>query len=378
MTADGSVLACGYLTTTAGGAIEQANDRVLAMTGYGRAEILGRRVTELLTAGGRMYYDTHLAPILQVEGRVDAVALDLLRADGDRVPVLLNAVTDRGADGGPCVHVALFEAADRRSYERELLAEEQRARASERRAIELARTLQATLIPPDPPSISGLDVATAYRPAGDGDEVGGDFFDVFEALLDEWYVIAGDVSGKGVDAAIVSSRARRALRERALRHPDPGALLRAVNAELHAERVARYCTVVAVRLTRRGEGWIAEVATAGHPHPLLVRDGQVRPVGRPGSLIGALPDAHVETVPVELLPGDLLLLHTDGVTEGRRGEVFYGEERLAEQLQRTGAAGPAAAVASLLDAVVGFQDGWPRDDIVLVGLGVPPAGAGGS
>lgn len=373
-----ALLACGYLTAAPDGTIEHVNERLLAMTGYGRDEVLAhRRFTDLLSPGARIFYDTHLAPLLRVEGRAKEIAVDVVRRDGTRLPVLVNAVAERGDDGELLrLHVAVFDASDRRSYERELLAATRRAEASEARAVELARTLQATLVPPQPPTIAGLDVATAYRPAGDGHEVGGDFFDVFETTIDEWYVIAGDVSGKGVGAAVVASRTRRALRELALRHGAPSDLLHAVNAELHGEHVVRYCTVVVTRLTRNAAGWRVEVSTGGHPHPLLLRGPDVRSIGRPGSLIGALPEAHFETVVVDLAAGDVLLLFTDGVTEGRRGHEFYGDDRLAGLLRSTGPADAAEVVRGVLADVMAFQDDRPRDDIVVVGVGVPARAAG--
>ena len=82
----------------------------------------------------------------------------------------------------------------------------------------LARTLQQTLIPPALPHDPGLDVAAVYRPAGDGDEIGGDFYDVFQIGVDDWVVAVGDVQGKGVDAAVVTALARYTIRAAAVEH----------------------------------------------------------------------------------------------------------------------------------------------------------------
>ncbi len=102
----------------------------------------------------------------------------------------------------------MFDATERRSYERELLAAKRRAEESEVHASLLSRTLQQTLIPPEIPHIPGLDVAAVYRPAGDGEEIGGDFYDVFQIGVDDWMVAIGDVQGKGANAAVVTALAR--------------------------------------------------------------------------------------------------------------------------------------------------------------------------
>jgi phosphoserine phosphatase RsbU/P len=361
--------ACGYLVTTIDGTILEANAVFAAMTGHAPGELTGRRFVELLGPGGRIFHETHFAPLLHAEGRAQEIAFDLVRPDGVRVPTLLNAVVDRG--GGPEARIAMavFDASARRSYEHELLLAKQRAEASEARATALARTLQQTLIPPDPPLIPGLRLAAAYRPAGDGAEVGGDFFEVFESRTEEWVAIVGDVSGKGVEAAVVTAAARRAFREAALRAAHPSDLLHAANRSLRAQRSERNCTAAIVHLRPGGDTWLATVATGGHPHPLLVRDGTASTIGRPGSLVGALDAVRFHDVALELARGDVLLLYTDGVTEGRGDGRFYGDERL----HRVAAEHRTAAeiVDAVLTDVVEFQGGRTSDDVVLLAVEVP-------
>ena len=193
---------CGYLTTTSDGLIAKVNQTFLTLTGYEQGDLIGRRrFVDLLTGGGRIYHETHYAPMLQMQGRAREIALDLVCSDGRRLPVLVNSVLERDSSGLPMViRTAVFDATQRREYERELLRAKQRAEASEARARTLAQTLQQSFIPPARPQIPGLVLAGAYRPAGDGAEIGGDFYDVFEVSASDWCVVIGDVCGKGVEA----------------------------------------------------------------------------------------------------------------------------------------------------------------------------------
>ncbi len=192
------------------GRILKANRTLL--TWLGRAPdwtITGHPFTDLMTPGSRIFHETHYQPLLHVQGHVKEIALDLVRADGSVLPVLVNSVLERTRSGAPgTTRIAVFDATERRHYEEELLAAKRRAEESEQHSAQLARTLQETLMPPRSPHIDGMDVATVYRPAGDGHEIGGDFYDVFQLAGDDWVVTLGDVSGKGVAAAVVATLAR--------------------------------------------------------------------------------------------------------------------------------------------------------------------------
>jgi sigma-B regulation protein RsbU (phosphoserine phosphatase) len=364
---------CGYLTTTPDGTVVKANATFSALTGYEREELIGRRTfSELLTAGGRIYHETHFAPLLRMHGQVAEVAFEVVRADGERIPVLVNAVLETDADGAPrLIRVAVFDATHRRAYERELLIAKQRAERSEERAQALARTLQSTLIPPSPPSLPGLDVSAAYRPAGDGEEVGGDFYDIFQIASGDWVVAIGDVCGKGVEAAVVTALVRYSVRALSVQQELPSAVLHALNDILIVQGTDRFCTVVLVRLRLDEDGWLATFASGGHPLPLHISAaGDVRPVGEPGSLIGVLSSITAQDSEVRLVPGDVLVMYTDGVTEGRHGAEFYGDERLiAAARTHRETSRPAERI---LGDVLDFQAGTARDDIAVVAVRVPP------
>jgi sigma-B regulation protein RsbU (phosphoserine phosphatase) len=361
---------CGYLTTSSDGTIRKANTTFLQMTGYSATELLDvRRFVDLLTIGGRIYHETHYAPLLHMTGTAREIALDVVHRDGHTLPVLVNAVADNSADGTTDrIRVAVFDATNRRAYERELLRAKEQAESSEARARALARTLQQTLIPPSPPAIPHLDVAAEYRPAGDGTEVGGDVYDVFRVGADEWIVTVGDVCGKGAAAAVITALARYTLRTAAMDHPSPAETLARLNEVMLADPVDRFCTVVLARLRRRDGGWSGLLSSAGHPLPLRRSvDGRIECVGGQGMLLGVLPEAQLQDVPFALAPGESLVLYTDGLPEGRRGDEFYGDERMHAVVGRPHPSAGALAAALLAD-VLEFQQGRPRDDLAVVVL----------
>jgi sigma-B regulation protein RsbU (phosphoserine phosphatase) len=365
---------CGYLTTTPDGVIAKVNRTFMTLSGYAEDDLVGRRrFVDLLTAGGRIYHETHFSPMLRMQGTAREIAFELVCADGRRLPVLVNSVLARdSADAAVAVHTAVFDASQRREYERELLRAKQQAEASEDRARLLSHTLQQSFIPPSHPQIPGLDLATAYRPAGKGAEIGGDFFDVFEIGPDDWCLLIGDVCGKGIEAALVTALARHTIRAAAVRQPEPSAMLNTLNEVLLHHETDRFCTVALARLRRDGDGWNVTVSCGGHPLPLLVGPGSAPvAVGQPGSLVGIFASPRFHDSQVELQPGQAIVVYTDGVTEARGADrELFGEARIADSLER--AAGSATAlVDGLLDEVISFQIGKPTDDLAIVAVARP-------
>jgi sigma-B regulation protein RsbU (phosphoserine phosphatase) len=369
---------CGYLSTTLDGTIVKVNATFLRWTGFAAADLVGSRTfAELLTVGGRIFHETHYAPLLRMQGRVREIAVDVVCADGRRLPVLVNSVVARADATRPAlIRTALFDATERRQYEHELVEARRRAEESEARVQLLATTLQESLLPPAPPAIPGLEVATAYRPAGTGTEIGGDFSDVFEVPSGAWAVLVGDVRGKGVEAATVASLARHTLRAAAMRTALPRVALQTLHQALEREATERFCTAVFARVRRVSPGrFRLVVASGGHPLPLLASaDGRVSPIGRHGTLLGVVDVPTLEDTAVDLHPGDVVVFYTDGVPEGRRGREFYGEERLAELVRARRATGAAGVAEAVVEDVLAFQEGVPRDDIAIVALAVPQAG----
>jgi phosphoserine phosphatase RsbU/P len=363
---------CGYLSALPDGRIVRINQTLLDWLGHRREDLVGlRRFADLLTAGGRIYHETHYAPLLAMQGSAREIALDLVRADGTRLPVLVNSVAVTTRDGARVIRTSVFDATDRRSYERELVRARERAEASEARARLLARTLQASLMPPSIPAIPGLDVAAAYRPAGRGDEVGGDFYDVFQTGPGTWGVVLGDVCGKGPQAAAVTALCRYAVRAAAMGSSSPAEVLSTLNATLLGHEADRFATVVylAVRPSARGAEVVA--ASGGHPLPLLLSGAEVAPIGAPGDLLGILEAVELHDVALDLGPGDRLLCFTDGLTEARRGDEQLGDERLTDIVSGHAPRSAPDLVAAVVEDVLAFSDGQPKDDMAAVLLGVP-------
>jgi phosphoserine phosphatase RsbU/P len=248
------------------------------------------------------------------------------------------------------------------------------ARAAERAA--LARTLQESLLPPRLPVIPGLQVAARYVAGGTGAEVLGDFYDVFPSVRGSWGVVVGDVCGKGVPAAKSTALARYTLRAEAHRETRPRLILAALNQALLEWLTddPRFLTAIyaTVRPTRAGAS--VQISSGGHPLGLVHRaDGRVQALGRPGTLLGILPDPGLHDSRGLLRAGDSLVLFTDGITEarGQAGHGIYGEDRLRGVLAGLGDL-PAARIADAIQqAALDYGGGASSDDTVTLVLKVP-------
>ena len=239
----------------------------------------------------------------------------------------------------------------------------------------IARTLQDSLLPSELPDIPGIEAAARFRPTGEGNEVGGDFYDLFESGRRGWTVVMGDVCGKGPDAAAVTALARYTLRAAAMRERLPSRSLHILNEALLRQRHdRRFCTVAYAYLEKSEDGARVACASGGHPLPLLVRvDGTVEPVGAPGTLLGVLPDPRFEDRSVTLGPGDALVLYTDGVIEARSSDGVDGmldEAGLARLLTACAGLGADAIATRVEEAAFAASGGTPRDDIAVLVLRV--------
>jgi PAS domain S-box-containing protein len=286
-----------------------------------------------------------------------ALPLTLRRRDGGLVDLEVGGVR-LNIEGRRQLVVVVRDVTERRRAEAErekLLAERDH----------VARTLQQSLLPRALPAVPGVELAARYLAAGEGNEVGGDFYDCYATGGGDWALVVGDVCGKGAEAAALTALARYTLRAASQHTRRPRAVLTELNEALLRDRQDyRFCTVVYVSLTPRDDRVSACVAAAGHPLPLVLRaEGDIETVGSPGSLLGIVDTPELVEERVELMPGDALVLYTDGVTEADRAA---GPERLAAVLE--GCRGvDAAAIAAAVEAdALAAHGGLARDDVAVV------------
>ncbi len=237
-----------------------------------------------------------------------------------------------------------------------------------------ALTLQRALLPPSLPEPEGLLFAAGYRAAGEGNEVGGDFYDVFEQSDGSFAVVVGDVCGKGPQAAAVTALARYTLRAHAAAALSPSFLLMRLNEALLRQRAPGFVTVALARVEMTPGGARMEVTAAGHPAPILARDGHAAPVGVIGTPLGLVGDPELPQSAIDLVPGDVVAFYTDGVTESAAPRVLLDESDLAGLIAERAPSGPAAVVERLEHAAVGLAEGAPRDDIAALALMLPRSG----
>ena len=235
----------------------------------------------------------------------------------------------------------------------------------------VARTLQQSLLPPQLPEIDGFDIAARYTAAGAGNQVGGDFYDLFEIGPSEWAVVIGDVCGKGAEAASLTALVRYTIRALATSDRDPSEVLEMVNDAILRQRAdRRFCTVAVAKLGLAPDGGATVTfANGGHPLPLVLRaDGTAASFGNPGTLLGVLPDPDFADETIEIGPGEGLVMYTDGVTEAKAPSVLLEPEDLARVVEKCPPE-PAAELARCIEESMFEEDqGPPQDDIAILVL----------
>jgi serine phosphatase RsbU (regulator of sigma subunit) len=231
----------------------------------------------------------------------------------------------------------------------------------------IAHTLQRSLLPPRLPDIAGFELAARYRAAGEGFDVGGDFYDAFETR-GGWALVVGDVCGKGPEAASLTSLARSALRTGAVVESIPSRVLEVTNEAVMRERIDdRFLTALFMQLDP-ADGTIV-LANGGHPPPIVLRSsGEVEQIDGRGPVIGVLADTTFEDSGLQLAPGDAVIAYTDGVLDAGAPERLLDTRALADLL----AANAGRSAAELAEAVerlaIEVSAGSPRDDIAVLVL----------
>jgi sigma-B regulation protein RsbU (phosphoserine phosphatase) len=369
---------CGYLITTPDGVIRAVNATMASWLGRERETLVGTPFAQLLTGGGRIHYETHFAPMLLASGVLSGVTVDLVTAADERLPVLLTANVKTDLEGRPAlVRIVADDAADRRSYERELLAERRRAEEERGRAVSWAETLQLSLLPPSLSPPPGLEAAAHYYSPSAGD-VGGDFYDLFPLSREKYGFFLGDVCGKGVAAATLTSLTRYTLRAAAVNDEHPVGVLHTLDSVLKQDTYAErgwFCTVLFGLITMRANGFDVEIATGGHPPPLLLQgNGDARYVSTDGGqAVGLFAKPTFTSVRFALSPGDTLLTYSDGYTEARTGQGSERYDDDGELLRFAAAHAPAGAadIVAAMRALIEDLGAGVEDDAAVLALGVP-------
>ncbi|WP_445152341.1 PP2C family protein-serine/threonine phosphatase [Baekduia sp. Peel2402] len=352
---------CGYVVGARDGTIARANRAFADLVGIQASLLPGRRLQDLLTIGGRIYHETHYAPLLTMAGSVREIAVDFRRPDGTAIPVLLSAAV-RGDE----VLTIAFQATDRRRYERELVLARDREHAI---AAELQRALLTGTLPEDP----ALDLGVAYLPAEAGLEVGGDWWDAF--LLSERRIglVVGDVVGRGLQAATTMGQLRSAVRALASMGLTPGPLLEALDAYARRHEVGRMTTVAyaEIDLVTGDVRW----ACAGHPPPAVAAADGVTFAwdGRSAPLDATNAPEPRSQGRLTLDPDGLLVLFTDGLFERVDRPLQQGLDALLAEIA-TYRAAPASELAEAVTraALAGRR---ANDDACLLALRWTPAHA---
>ena len=319
---------------------------------------------------------------LLVASARDATHLELIRAIGLRsaivVPLLvrgrsLGALTLVHAESGEhfsdadLTFVGQLAATAAIALDNAALYEQQRL---------VARTLQTALLPSELPEVPGVSCAGRYRPPDPeltDVYVGGDLYDIHEDEdRERWALTVADVCGKGPQAAALTSLIRHTVHAEVRHGFGPADVVRRVNDAMlrhGAGERSRFATMIHGHMRVDPEGVTITLVNGGHPPGMVLRGGDVEWLDVPGTLVGVYPDPDLVEAEVRLAPGDVLLVYTDGVTEARGPEGFFGPDRLAALVASFAGAAATDIADGVLDAVSEFQDGRLRDDVALLVIG---------
>jgi PAS domain S-box-containing protein len=311
-----------------------------------------------------------IADELLVQAAVDERHLELLRAVGIRAALIvpmtvgkkvLGAMTLVSADSGRSLGQFDLALAEQLAARAAVAIENSRL-YSERSVI--AHTLQQSLLPDQLPAVPGYELASVYLPAIESSEVGGDFYDVWE-VDDNWMMVIGDVTGKGVGAAVLTALVRHTMRAASEFKSSPADLLACVDRALKQQPSLSLCTALCLRL--RGDQ--VTLSVGGHPLPLYLSASGIESVGEHGPLLGGFDGVGWHDLSFTLAPDSTFITYTDGVTDavGKDG-VRFGLTRLREAVTACKGRSAHGVVARLIRTLREFQIGGPADDMAALVL----------
>ena len=248
------------------------------------------------------------------------------------------------------------------------LHKESLARQRLEKDLQLARTIQRSLLPEAPPKVQGFEIAVRYEAS---QQVGGDYYDFIQLSPETLLLVVADVEGKGAASAMVMSNVQATLHTLARHvHSLEGILFNLNERVIESTRSGKYMTMflALLDLKRRGLHYI----NAGHVAPLLVREDGVTPMNEGSPVVGLLPGMRYRRGHVKLAPGDIVVACTDGITEAAgSSEEEYGAERLGREVLARRLQSPASIVDDLFTEINQFSIGATHpDDKILMAIKV--------
>jgi serine phosphatase RsbU (regulator of sigma subunit)/CheY-like chemotaxis protein len=249
---------------------------------------------------------------------------------------------------------------EREAHRRELEIAYQRERR-------IAETLQRSFLPSVHAGVPGITVAHLYQPALEEAEVGGDFYDIIELDGGLLGLVMGDISGKGLDAAVYTALTKYTIRSYALEDPDPGRVLGLLSEAFMRQANPEIFTTLFYGVLDVRNQCLAYV-NAGHEPPLIYRDatGEIERICSTGPLAGVIPEPGYETLEIPFCCGDLMLLYTDGATDASHDGLWLGVDGLERLLRATRNPEVGETLDAIWDGITRFARGQIRDDTALM------------
>jgi serine phosphatase RsbU (regulator of sigma subunit) len=239
------------------------------------------------------------------------------------------------------------------------------------------RLQEALLLLPE--ELPGIEFAHEYHSATESTRVGGDFYDIFELDEDHVGITIGDVAGKGIDAAVLTSIAKHTIRAYAVEPGrTPGCVLSLTNNVVYrATPVESFLTVFFGILDRRDGALV--YASASHTIGAITKgDGTIVKLGPTGTLLGAFDGIQFKQAEVLLERDEILFLYTDGLTESRSEGELYGDQRLFALLATMGESSTSEVVRAVVRDVISFAQNHLRDDLAILAVRRRDDGPGAS
>ncbi len=285
----------------------------------------------------------------------------MMRGNGRDLFLLCNSVPIKDDDGNITGALSVFQDISLIKQHQQILELDYKHQCN------ISETLQKSFLPTKMPFIPGYEIADIYIPAQAGSQLGGDFYDVIELGNGDLGVVIGDVSGKGVEAAVHTAMAKYMLRGFVHENPDPASVLtrlnNAITRYVHGDL---FITLLYGRLFASEKKFV--YANGGHEHPLLVNHqiGKYMTLDSTGAALGVVSESVYTQNEISLSENDLLIMYTDGVTDSRQSGKFLGVEGLQKMVQSVGSTSACELAESVIAELKDYTGCKLRDDVAML------------